>query len=60
MSRPSTPLTIELPPDLAKRVKEAAMQEGLSEGEWVLRLVLKSLPSNYAQELEKLSEFLDD
>jgi len=56
----SKPLTIELPPEVAKRVQAAASQENLSEGEWVAQLILKSLPSNYAQELEKLEGFLDD
>lgn len=55
----SKPLTIELPPDVAKRVQAAASQEGLSEGEWIAQVILKSLPSNYAQELEKLKDFLD-
>lgn len=54
------PLTIELPPELAKRVKAAAAQAGLSEEEWVVQLILKGLPSNYAQELEKLKGFLDE
>ena len=56
----SKPLTIELPPEVARRVQTAASQEGLSEGEWVAQLILKSLPSNYAQEVEKLKDFLDD
>ena len=54
------PLTLELPPELAKRVQSVAKQEGLSEGEWVVQLILKSLPSNYPQEVEKLKGLLED
>ncbi|CAN5814740.1 hypothetical protein BH24DEI2_BH24DEI2_24930 [soil metagenome] len=50
-----TPLTIEFPPDLTERVKAAARAAGLSEGEWLVQLVLTELPSNYASEVQKLA-----
>lgn len=53
-----TPLTIEFPPELAERVKAAARTAGLSEGEWIVRLVLRELPSNYAVEVQKLEGLL--
>lgn len=53
-----TPLTIEFPPELAERVKAAASAAGLSEGEWIARLVLRELPSNYAVEVQKLEGLL--
>ncbi len=51
-----TPLTIELPLELLERVTAAARAAGLSEGEWIVRLVLKELPSNYADEVRKLAD----
>lgn len=52
-------LTLEFPPELAERVKAAAVAAGLSEGEWIVRLVLNELPSNYAAEVQKLAGWLE-
>ena len=49
------PLTVEFPPDLAERVKTAARAARTSEGEWVVEAVLNYLPSNYADEVQKLA-----
>ena len=53
-----TPLTIEFPPDVLERVRTAARAAGTSEGEWVVQAVLAALPSNYAEEVQKLAGLL--
>ena len=53
-------LSIEFPSDLAERVRAAAAEAELSEQEWMIRAILSALPSNWADEVEKLKGLLSN
>ena len=58
--RKSAALSVEFPPELAKRVRAAAAEAELSEQEWMIRAILSALPSNWADEVEKLKGLLSN